>query len=99
MALSGPAMLLKSLGLDPEEIQQNVESFKAAMAAAVAKIDANQARIEAKLDEILAGQKGETTAIVEDGKHTGVLMTTEKFPDAMLRDVGLEAVSGVRING
>ena len=90
MALSGPAMLLKSLGLDPEEIQQNVESFKAAMAAAVAKIDANQARIEAKLDDILAGQKGETIAIKEDGKHTGVLMTTEKFPDEMLRDVGLK---------
>ena len=90
MVLSGPAMLLKSLGLDPEEIQQNVESFKAAMAAAVAKIDANQARIEAKLDDILAGQKGETIAIKEDGKHTGVLMTTEKFPDEMLRDVGLK---------
>lgn len=92
MALSGPAMLLKSLGLDPEELQQNVEAFKLTIAAAVEKIEVNQARIEAKLDQIIAALpvKGETMAIEEDGKETGVLVTTEKFPDEMLRDVGLK---------
>ena len=66
MAMSGAAMLLKSMGLDPEELQQSIEAFKSSMAGAVQKIDANQARIEAKLDEIIAAlpAKGETHPVL-----------------------------------
>lgn len=91
MALSGMAMMLKSLGVDPDEIRGNVEQFMGYMKAAADKINANQAIIEAKLDRIekLIDPPGETTVITENGEHTGVLLTTEKFPLEMIVDADI----------
>lgn len=65
-----------------------------------AKINANQARIESKLDQQEAkfddlrelvldvvGPRPSTTHILENGEQTGVLVTSEKFPQAMIDDV------------
>jgi hypothetical protein len=94
MAESGMAMMVKSLigavGIDPEGLKRDIEQFMAMMKAGVDQLNANQARIDAKLDRIekLVAQPGETVAVLDDlGNATGVLLTTEKFPDAMLEDV------------
>lgn len=52
MPTSGMAMMLKSLGIDPDEIRANVEQFMAGMKAAVEKVEANQLRIEGKLEDL-----------------------------------------------
>lgn len=88
MGESGMAMMLRSLGFDADGMKRNMEEFMGAMKAGVEKINANQATIEAKLDRIekLVERPGTTTAIMEDGEPTGVLMTTEKFPNEILED-------------
>jgi hypothetical protein len=89
---SGMAMMLKTLGLDPEEIRANMESFMAGMKAQAEAIDAKLTRIEAKSDRIEAaiaeqGPVKQTAAILEDGETTGVYITNEKFPQVMIDDV------------
>ena len=109
MPVSGMAMMLKSLGVDPDEIRGNVEQFMAYMKAAADKINANQAIIEAKLRELqtqgtnlweqnntlrqhidriekIIDPPGETVHITENGLGTGVLVTTEKFPQELIDD-------------
>ena len=96
MAVSGMAMMLKSLGLDPDELKASVEAFMSHMKDQADKINANQARLEAndarleeKLDHVLSGitvapsEAGTTTPILENGKATGVIVTDEKFPQEM----------------
>lgn len=90
MAVSGMQMMLKSLGLDPDDLKANVEGFMVMMKGAVEKVEANQlrieghlGRIESKLDMLGADPltfKDSSRAIYEDGKHTGVILTDEKFP-------------------
>jgi hypothetical protein len=89
MGESGMTMMLRSLGFDPDGMKRDIEQFMAAMKAAVEKVNANQASIEATLDRIekLVEHPGATTAIVtESGEDAGVLLTTEKFPREMLED-------------
>lgn len=92
MAMNGTAMMLKSLGIDPDQIQRNVEEFMTAVKGALEKVDANQARIETKLDAIQArldAGAGSTTHIHANGKPAGVLVTDEKFPQEMLDEAGM----------
>jgi hypothetical protein len=83
---------LKAMGIDPEELRANVDAFMTGMKAQAEKINANQARLEEKLDRIifiveeLLPQES-TREIIEDGQHTGVLVTNERFPQAMIDDV------------
>lgn len=109
MAASGMAMMLKSLGLDPDELKANVEAFMLHMKAQAEKINQNQARLEAMLGYVedqgttalsrledlqamvlilAAGEsQGTTTAILENGRASGNLITSEKFPQEMIEDV------------
>lgn len=51
--LSGPQMLMKSFGIDPEEVLKNVKEFGGAMLEiqkGISRIEANQARIMLKLE-------------------------------------------------
>lgn len=96
---SGMTGMLKALGLDPDELKKNVETFMETMTAAAQQIKANQIAIETKLTAIEGQLKriqaelpeaGTTTSIKnDDGNDTGILVTTEKFPDELIRDVGL----------
>jgi hypothetical protein len=83
------ASMLKALGLDPDELKGNVDSFILHMREQAATINANQARIEVKLDRILEGIRptGSTTPILENGEPTGVYLTNEKFPQVLIDDV------------
>lgn len=90
------AMMLKSLGIDPDEIKGSIDQFMQTMKAAAEKINANQLSIEAKLDMIQAklnemqtiiDDPGHTTQIKANGEDTGILVTTERFPKEMLEDV------------
>lgn len=64
MGLDGMGMMLKSLGINPEEIKASIESFKTlanTVAETQQRIDAqlstlliSNARIEAKLDDLLS---------------------------------------------
>lgn len=99
MVQSGMERLLGSFGLNPQEIRVSIEQFMLTMQAAAEKINANQQRLEAGLARMerkltyiqdLIEQPGETTIIADkDGKHSGALLTTEKFPQAMLDDAGI----------
>lgn len=91
MSDSGMAMMLKSFGFDTDGIKRDLEQFMLAMKTGVEKINANQARIEEKLQRIenLIEHPGETTAIIENGENTGILLTTEKFPREMLEDAAM----------
>lgn len=102
-------MLLSSFGIDPTEMRQNVEGFMVTMKTAAERINANQARLEAgqarledKLDFIqrLIEQPGETVKLTdESGQDTGILLTSEKFPQELLKDAGIiqgEASDGRR---
>ena len=96
MPKSGMEMLLGAMGVDPTEVRANIEDFMTAMKATAVKVSENQDRIEAKLDEILdrletISPKPSTQELIEDGKATGVLVTDERFPAAMLKDAGMEA--------
>lgn len=88
------ASMMKSFGLDPEEIKANIDGFMLHMKAQGEKVEANQIRIEQKLDAhtellaILVDQKtGTSTAILENGVDTGTFVTSEKFPQRMIDDV------------
>jgi hypothetical protein len=93
-------MMLRSLGLDPDELKANVEGFMVTMKAAVEKVEANQLRIESKLEHLSECSaaiilkldtiiqeplsfQGTSRPIFEDGKHTGVILTDEKFPQPL----------------
>lgn len=80
--------MLRAFGFDPAEMRQNAEDFMVGVKTVMEKLEANQLRIEAKLDciEKLIEHPGETTVITENGENTGVLLTTEKFPREMLED-------------
>jgi hypothetical protein len=103
--------MLKMLGLNPDELRANVDGFMQGMKAQADKIDANQARleaqgqrIEARLEELAAKLEGEgsTREIYEDGKPTGVLITSERFPQALIDDVnngGNHGGAGAGANG
>jgi hypothetical protein len=57
MGLDGMGMMLKSMGINPEEIKASIESFKGLaneVAARQKNVEAILARIEAKLDEALS---------------------------------------------
>ena len=90
--MSGMAGLLKTMGVDTDEIQAQATTFMQGMKAQAETINANQQRIERKLDAILErldsiSPAPSTREIIEDGKPTGVLVTDEKFPQAMIDDV------------
>jgi hypothetical protein len=97
--MSGMAGLLKSIGVDTDQFQAHFETFTAGMRAQAETINANQlrieaqgARIEAKLDALAdrldsIAPAPSTVEVLEDDKPTGVLITSEKFPQAMLDDV------------
>ena len=103
MGSTGTAMMLKALGLDPEEIKANIEGFMQQMRDQAHTINGNQLRIETKLDAIdgtlrrlaisaAAGGLGavpKSTAELCDnqGDPTGVLVTNERFPQQLLEDV------------
>jgi hypothetical protein len=99
MVMSGMAGMLKALGVDPDELKANVETFMVNMKAQAETINANQARLEAqgariegKLDAVLTrfdelSPASSTKEVLEDGKPTGVLITSERFPQAMIDDV------------
>lgn len=122
MPVSGMAMMLKSFGIDPDEIRGNVEDFMTYMKAAADKINANQTIIEVKLTELqtqgtnlweqnntlrqhidriekLIEQPGETIHIKENGLGTGVLVTTEKFPQEFYGKINTEVKAGAMLNG
>jgi hypothetical protein len=96
---SGMQGLLKSMGFDPDAMKGQLEAFIANMQAAAAAISANQARLEAQGARIeaqgaailgrldLLAPAPRTVEVLEDGKPTGVLITDEKFPQAMIDDV------------
>lgn len=96
MAKSGIELLLAAAGIDPAEIRANIEAFMASMKATAEQVNANQKRIEDKLDLILAAQPPAPTTqhIRENGELTGVLVTEEKFPDEVLKDAGILNGSG-----
>ena len=100
MPFDGKAMMMQALGLDPEELKLSAEAFMANMKQQAETINANQRRLEDKLDAAgsklgeladliteLVGPRPSTTAILENGRHTGVLITDEKFPQEMIDDV------------
>jgi hypothetical protein len=96
MALSGMAGLLKSMGVDTDDIQAQATTFMQGMKAQADTINANQQRIEKKLDEILGrldaiSPAPSTREILENDAPTGVLITDEKFPQAMIDDVNGKA--------
>jgi hypothetical protein len=51
--LSGIGLMMKSMGIDPDEIRGDVEKFMSGVKVSIAKIDAAQVKVEAKLDEII----------------------------------------------
>lgn len=92
MIESGMAVMMKTLGLDPAEIKTHVEAFTSHMKAQAEAINANQQRIEEKLDRIEAKLDGHgipaTRELLDvNGKPTNVLITDERFPQAMIDDV------------
>lgn len=96
MELSGMARMLKTMGVDTDEIQAQATTFMQGMKAQAETINANQQRIEVKLDAILGrldaiAPAPATREILENGEPTGVLVTDEKFPQAMIDDVNGEA--------
>jgi hypothetical protein len=91
VAISGMAGLLKSMGVDTEELTATANQFMEGMKAQAQTINANQTRIETKLDAILellntSAPAPATRELLENGERTGVLITDEKFPQAMLDD-------------
>jgi hypothetical protein len=89
MAETGTMRLLKSLGLDTEGMQRDAQQFMQTIQLGVEKINANQERIESKLDRIekILNQPGHTSEIrTASGEPTGVLVTTERFPQEMIDD-------------
>lgn len=51
--MNGMEMMLKSLGLNPDEIKQSVVVFQKTVTEAITEVRANQQRIEEKLDIII----------------------------------------------
>ena len=97
MPKSGMEMLLGTMGIDPTEVRASIETFMSTMKSTAEAINANQVRIEVKLDTIIANQdqasqaaaQASTVPVLENGEATGVLITDEKFPDAVLKDAGV----------
>ncbi len=97
MVQSGMSQMLKSLGFDTDALKKDIEQFMGAVKSGIETINANQARIEAKLDRIekLVEHPGTTTSIAtEAGEESGVLLTTEKFPNEILEDAGMVVTHG-----
>jgi hypothetical protein len=108
MTISGTGMMLKSLGIDPEEIKKNAEVFMEQMKLAIAEVKKNQLTLESKCDLILTNQQhfnlligglieaGTTVKLQdEEGKDLGIISTSEKFPQEVLD----AANSGGEISG
>lgn len=101
---SGMSQLIAKLS--PQGIKEQVETFIAGMKAQAEASAAAQTRMEAKLDAIAAAldklvftilsavaeaPTSSTTPILDNGRSSGVLLTSEKFPQEILNDQGWEA--------
>ena len=74
MAMNGMSMMMKSMGINPEELTQGVEEFKAVIITAMNNTTNNQQKIITKLDTILA-QGAEMLRILESLRDChGVIM-------------------------
>lgn len=91
--LSGMNMLLKTMGVNPDEIRRSIDAFMVGQRELLTRIEANQLRVEAKLDAMLAQQTRayavpDTAPTVEltdhAGRGLGVVLTEEKFPQVVL---------------
>jgi hypothetical protein len=103
MTMSGMGMMLKSLGIDPDEIRQNVEVFMQQMKAAIEEVKQNQVRLESKQDLILTNQQhfnlliaslmesGNTTLLHDhEGKSMDIAISDEKFPQVVIDAANVE---------
>jgi hypothetical protein len=91
---SGLEQLLGNVGLDPAMIDAHVEGVRTLIRNAAAELNANQRRIESKLDAIdaklaqMAAEPASTREILDaEGNPSHVLITNERFPQAMIDDV------------
>lgn len=97
--LSGMGMLLKTLGVNPDEIRASIDSFMSGQKELLTRIAANQerleassARIEAKLQFVIDQQvtpyphPSTTTELLSNGRPTGIVVSDEKFPQVVLDD-------------
>ena len=74
MAMNGMSMMMKSLGINPEELTQGVEEFKVVIINALNNTTKNQQEIITKLDVIVAKCE-ETLRILESSRDcNGVIM-------------------------
>jgi hypothetical protein len=95
----GVQNMLKSMGFDPEEMKRVATLFMDGQRALLESIDANQKRIEAKIDGVSSRLQfvidqqtraylpGSTTELKDsDGRGLGVVVTDEKFSQVILDD-------------
>ena len=84
MAMNGMSMMMKSLGINPEELTQGVEEFKAVIITALNNTTKNQQEIITKLDTIIA-QGSETLRILESSRDChAVTMVGEATEDGVI---------------
>lgn len=50
---AGMQMMMKSFGIDPEEIRQNIETFKNQVTTSVESVDLRLAKVEAQTERTL----------------------------------------------
>lgn len=88
--MSGMGMLLKQLGVNPEEIRASIDSFMNGQRALLESVNANQLRVEATLVRIeakldAAVKIGTTTELTDaSGAGLGLIVSDEKFPQAVI---------------
>jgi hypothetical protein len=63
---SGPIMMLKAIGFDPEAIMSNIESAKTTATEVMAHFDRRLRAVEVQNDQILEGIKILVQAMVEE---------------------------------
>lgn len=76
MALSGPAMMLKSFGIDPEKIMGDFVALKVGVEKILAEIDAKLSRVEVSQRVIQEHQHGASAMLQELHK---LQVTNEKL--------------------
>ena len=100
-------MLLRTLGVNPDEIRASIDAFMAGQKELLTRIAANQERLEAatvrledKVQFIVDQQikpYPSTTEILDDqGRGVGVVVSDEKFPQVVLDDAQIGAANGQR---
>ena len=62
---SGPMMMMRMLGIDPEAIMANVETMRASASIAFQHFDAKLTRLDLQLEE-LAAQQREILSLLRD---------------------------------